>query len=343
MAIDREAMFWRRLPDGRVACDLCAQLCELAEGKYGVCGARRHVGGKLVSVSYGRLIAVHVDPIEKKPLFHYLPGSRSFSVATCGCNLRCDFCQNYSISQNRDHDGQGCLEGEEVPAEEVVRQAVAARCKSISYTYTEPTVFYEYCRDVGVLARQKGLGNVFVTNGMMMPPVADDAADSFLDAANVDLKSFSPAFYREHCKGSLDGVKAGLERLVGRGVWVEVTTLVIPGRNDGDDELRAIAKYLVSLSPDLPWHLSRFHPDYKVDRIPATPVERLLTARAIGLAEGLRYVYVGNVPSEDGESTRCHTCGALLIRRLGFSAEVHGLRGGKCTKCGTPLAGRGLP
>jgi len=306
MASDREAMFWRKLPDGRVACELCAQRCELAAGHYGVCGARRHVGGRLVSVSYGRLIAVHVDPIEKKPLFHYQPGSRSFSVATCGCNLRCDFCQNYSISQHRDHDGEGCLEGEEVPAEEVARQALAARCRSISYTYTEPTVFYEYCRDVGVLARRAGLGNVFVTNGMMMPP-SPTMPPRRSSTPRTSTSRASPPRSTRPLQGQARRRQGGARAAVGRGVWVEVTTLVIPGRNDGDEELRAIAKYLVSLSPDLPWHLSRFHPDYRVDRIPPTPVERLLAARAIGLAEGLRHVYVGNVPAEDGESTRCHS------------------------------------
>jgi pyruvate formate lyase activating enzyme len=339
----REAMFWRGLPGGRVACELCAQRCEIADGKYGVCGARRNAGGRLVSASYGRLIAAHVDPIEKKPLFHYRPGSRSFSVATCGCNLRCDFCQNHSISQHREPDGEGCLEGDEVPPERVVEQAVAARCASISFTYTEPTVFYEYCRDIGVPARERGLGNVFVTNGMLAPAVVDDAAAAFLDAANVDLKSFSPAFYRDYCKGPLDGVKRGLERMVERGIWVEVTTLVIPGRNDGDEELRAIAKYLAALSPDLPWHLSRFHPDYRADGLPATPVARLLTARELGRAEGLRHVFVGNVPAGDGECTACHVCGATLIRRVGFDAEATGLRDGRCRKCGTVLAGRGLP
>jgi len=336
---EREAMFWTRLPDGRTACTLCAQQCEIAEGKYGVCGARRNVGGTLRSMNYGRLIAVHVDPIEKKPLYHYKPGSRSYSIASCGCNLRCDFCQNWSISQNREPDGDGCLEGEEIPAERVARQA-AAGCASISYTYTEPTVFYEYCRDVGVRARELGLGNVFVTNGMMTPEVVDDAADSFLDAANVDLKSFAPGFYREHCKGPLDGVQRGLERLVERGVWVEVTTLVIPGRNDSDEELRSIAKYLAGLGRELPWHLSRFHPDYQAEELAATPVRRLLTARELGKAEGLRHVYIGNASTKDGETTFCARCGAELIRREGFDAELVGLKDGRCASCGAKLAGR---
>jgi pyruvate formate lyase activating enzyme len=340
---DREAMFWRSLPDGRVACDLCAQRCEPAEGKYGICGARRNAGGRMVSVSYGRLVAVHVDPIEKKPLFHFHPGSRAFSVATCGCNLRCDFCQNYSISQHRDHDQDGLLEGEDVPPERVVEEARAAHCASISYTYTEPTVFYEYCRDVGVRARERGIGGNFVTNGMMLPEVVDDAAASFLDAANVDLKSFSAEFYRRHCQGSLEAVLRSIERMLERGIWVEVTTLVIPGRNDSDDELRAIARFLAALSKDLPWHLSRFHPDYRATDLPHTPEERLLSARRIGMAEGLRYVYVGNVWTEEGESTRCHSCGTLLVRRMGFHADPRGVKDGKCRKCGAPMAGRGLP
>jgi pyruvate formate lyase activating enzyme len=336
----RDAMFWTRRDGGRVSCELCAQRCELGDGQSGLCGARRNDGGTLRTASYGRLVAVHDDPIEKKPLFHYRPGSRSLSVATCGCNLRCDFCQNYSISQCREHDGDGMLAGEFVAPERVVRQAAAAGCASVSYTYTEPTVSYEYCRDVGVGARAAGLGNVFVTNGLLTPAAVDDAAAAFLDAANVDLKSFSQEFYRRHCQGPLDGVKAGLERLVERGVWVEVTTLVIPGRNDTDDELRAIARYLAGLGRDIPWHLSRFHPDYRVNDLPPTPVERLTTARSIGQAEGLRYVYVGNVPGGEGESTSCPGCGALVVRRVGFRADVRGLRDGVCAKCGTAVAGR---
>ena len=336
----RDAMFWSRCDGGRVRCELCAQRCELGDGQYGLCGARRNARGTLETVSYGRLVAVHDDPIEKKPLFHYRPGSRSLSVATCGCNLRCDFCQNHSISQCREHDDDGMPAGESWTPERVVRQAATARCASISYTYTEPTVFYEYCRDVGTAARAAGLGNVFVTNGMMTPAAVDDAADSFLDAANVDLKSFSREFYRVHCKGPLEGVKAGLERLVERGVWVEVTTLVIPGRNDSDEELRSIARYLAGLGRDIPWHLSRFHPDYRTRDLPPTPVDRLATARAIGQAEGLRYVYVGNVPDGEGESTSCPGCGALVIRRVGFRADVRGLRDGRCAKCGAAIAGR---
>ncbi|MBN1772821.1 MAG: AmmeMemoRadiSam system radical SAM enzyme [Deltaproteobacteria bacterium] len=336
----RDAMFWSRLDGGRVRCDLCAQRCELGDGQWGLCGARHNEGGTLRTASYGRLIAVHDDPIEKKPLFHYLPGSRSLSVATCGCNLRCDFCQNHEISQCRDHDEDGLLVGQSAAPERLVRQASAGGCASISYTYTEPTVFYEYCRDIGTAARAAGLGNVFVTNGMLTPAAVDDAAAAFLDAANVDLKSFSEKFYKEHCKGPLDGVKAGLERLLERGVWVEVTTLVIPGRNDSDRELGAIARYLAGLGRDIPWHLSRFHPDYRTRDLPPTPVERLTTARELGRAAGLRHVYIGNVPGGEGETTTCPKCGALLIRRVGFAADVCGLRDGRCAKCGTAIAGR---
>lgn len=341
--IERDAMFWRRTEEGLVACDLCGQGCEIANGRYGVCGARRAVDGRMITVSYGRVIALHVDPIEKKPLFHFHPGSRSFSVATCGCNLRCDFCQNYSISQNREHDRDGYLEGEEVPPERIVREAVRARCASVSFTYTEPTVFYEYCRDVGVRARTAGLANCFVTNGMMMPAVVDDAAATFLDGANVDLKSFSPEFYKTYCKGSFDVVKRSIERMLERGVWVEVTTLVIPGRNDSPEEIRAMARYLASLSKDLPWHLSRFHPDHKARDIPPTPTRTLMDARAIGMAEGLRYVYVGNVWTDEGEATRCPGCGERLIERVGFSAAIGPIRDGRCGACGAEIAGRGMP
>jgi len=336
--IRREALFWEGLDDRRVACGLCAHQCEIHDGQYGVCGARRNDGGTLVSASYGRVIAVHDDPIEKKPLFHFQPAQRSLSIATCGCNLRCDFCQNHSISQHRDHDAEGMLEGDEVPPERIVRQAVTAGCRSISYTYTEPTVFYEYCRDVGVRARETGLGNVFVTNGMISPAAVDDAAASFLDAANVDLKSFSPAFYRDVCKGSLEGVKRGLERMVERGVWVEVTTLVIPGRNDSDEELKWIAEFLAGASPDIPWHVSRFVPSYQVHDRPPTPLATLRRARDIGREAGLRFVYLGNYPGE-GEDTICPSCGRVVIRRQGFQLIENNLTDGHCPGCGETIPG----
>lgn len=341
--IEREAMFQRRLEDGRVACDLCAHRCVLAEGRAGVCGVRVHEGGRLRTTTWGRLAAAHVDPIEKKPLFHYRPGSASFSIATCGCNLRCDFCQNASLSQVRASGPGDRTPGEETPPEAIVRSARTARCESISYTYSEPTIFYEYARDVGVAARAAGLGNVFVTNGTMNPEVVDDAADAFLDAANVDLKSFSERFYRDHCGGSLGAVRASIARMLERGVWVEVTTLVIPGLNDGDDELGAIAAYLAGLSRDLPWHLSRFHPDHRLLDVGPTPLARLASAREIGRAAGLRHVYVGNARTPGGSDTVCPACGTILIRRSGFDATPVGLAGGRCAACDTVLAGRRLP
>lgn len=336
----KEARFYRKEPDQRVECLLCAQHCVIKPGKRGKCGVRENRDGTLWSLVYGRLIAQHVDPIEKKPLFHFYPGTRSYSIATAGCNFRCLFCQNADISQAPRE--LGSVFGDPVPAETVVEAAARAGCASISYTYTEPTIFMEYALDVARLAHQANIRNVFVSNGYMTED-ALDAAAPYLDAANVDLKAFSDLFYKEQCGARLDPVLKTIERMRQRGIWVEVTTLVIPGLNDGKAELRELARFLVSVGREIPWHISRFHPTYRLTDRPPTPVATLHAARQIGLDEGLWYVYTGNVPGDEGESTCCHQCGALLLERVGFSSRRRNLRDGRCTVCQSPLAGVALP
>lgn len=331
-----EARLWRALEGGRVDCDLCAHLCRVAPAKTGICGVRENVGGTLVTHAYGRVIAAHLDPIEKKPLYHFLPGTRSFSIATVGCNFRCGFCQNWEISQPARRE-DGLRAGEELSPAEVVVAARSAGCRSISYTYTEPTIFFEYAYDSARLASEAGLANVFVTNGYLTE-TALRTIRPYLDAANVDLKAFKDETYRRVCGARLRPVLETIRRMRDLGVWVEVTTLVVPGMNDGRDELREIAGFLAGVSPDLPWHISRFHPDYEFTSTPPTPVETLELARDLGKAAGLRHIYVGNVPGE-GESTACPGCGLTVISRFGFTVKKNVLRNGACPRCGTRLAG----
>jgi pyruvate formate lyase activating enzyme len=332
----KEARFYRKGAEAKVECFLCAQHCHIKPGKRGKCGVRENREGTLWSLLYGRLIAQHIDPIEKKPLFHFYPGTRSYSIAAAGCNFRCLFCQNADISQAPRE--LGTVFGERVPAEGVVEQAAQAGCASISYTYTEPTIFMEYALEVARLAHEAGIRNVFVSNGYMTEESLE-AISPYLDAANIDLKAFTDRFYSEQCGAHLDPVLKTIERMRQRGIWVEVTTLLIPGLNDEEEELRGLARFLVSIGRDVPWHISRFHPTYKLTDRPPTPVATLHRARQIGLEEGLWHVYTGNVPGDDGESTRCRQCGTMLLERVGFSCRRRNLQDGKCTRCQTPLSG----
>ncbi|MBI5493016.1 MAG: AmmeMemoRadiSam system radical SAM enzyme [Deltaproteobacteria bacterium] len=332
----REARLYNPAEKGYVDCYLCEFRCHIADGRRGVCGVRENIGGVLYTHIYGRLIAEHIDPIEKKPLFHFQPSSRSYSIATVGCNFRCLHCQNAEISQ-MPRDSKMIL-GEEAAPDEVVAEAVAAGCSSISYTYTEPTIFFEYAYDTGVLARERGLKNVFVTNGYMTPECLDEMK-GVLDAANVDIKAFSEGFYRKVCGATLAPVLKSIERMRELGVWVEVTTLVIPTLNDSEGELRDIAKWIYRTDKSMPWHISAFHPAYKLNNIPPTPVETITRAREIGLEEGLRYVYTGNVPGQEGESTFCYNCKRLLIERYGFTVRKNLVAESRCPHCGSVIDG----
>ncbi|NLG51314.1 MAG: AmmeMemoRadiSam system radical SAM enzyme [Chloroflexi bacterium] len=340
----KEAMLYSREEDQRVLCHLCAQRCHIADGKRGFCGVRENRKGTLYSLVYGKLIAQAIDPIEKKPLFHFYPGSTALSIATVGCNFRCTFCQNADISQmvlQRERIG-----GEDVPPEAVVQMAQRYNCRSIAYTYTEPTISFEFNYDCGKLAHEAGIANIYVTNGYMTPEMLDmvgkPGEPPLIDAANVDLKSFRDEFYRQQCKASLQPVLDSLIMMKRLGIWLEVTTLVIPGLNDSDEELRQIARFLVdNLGSETPWHVSRFHPTYKLVDRPSTPVARLHRAREIGMEEGLQFVYEGNVPGGEGESTKCPACDAMAIRRLGFSIRERNVEEGQC-RCGYKLPGVGM-
>jgi pyruvate formate lyase activating enzyme len=334
----KEAMFYRKLDDSKVACFLCAQFCRIEPGKRGLCGVRENRDGTLLTLVYGRLIAQNVDPIEKKPLYHFLPGTRSYSIATVGCNFRCIFCQNADISQAPSE--YKTIFGQDTHPDSVVGQAQKTGCATISYTYTEPTISMEYAIDVARRAHEVGIRNVFVSNGYMSRE-ALEAISPYLDAANVDLKAYTDHFYVEQCGAHLKPVLKTLEEMKKRGIWIEVTTLLIPGLNDSPDELRQLADFLAQLDPAIPWHISRFHPTYRLTDRPVTPRHRLHLAREIGFEAGLRYVYTGNVPGDDGENTYCHKCKGLLIERFGFSIQRRAVMEGKCIQCGTPLGGVG--
>jgi pyruvate formate lyase activating enzyme len=316
---------------------LCRFRCLINEGRRGICAVRENRDGTLYTLVYGKAIAEQVDPIEKKPLYHVMPGSRTFSMATVGCNFRCLHCQNYSISQPLQDTLQ--ITGIDLSPEEIVAKAVAYGCRSIAYTYTEPTIFFEYAYDTAVLAKKAGLKNVFVTNGYITPE-ALALIRPCLDAANIDLKGFSERFYREVVHAMLKEVLDSIVEYRRQGIWIELTTLIIPGWNDTDGELQGIARFIADkVGKETPWHVCRFHPTYKMIDRPATPVATLRRARQIGLDAGLRYVYEGNVPEQGGENTCCPTCGKLLIRRSGFYLDENRIEMGKCPGCATVIDG----
>jgi len=327
-----EAMFYEKLEDGAVRCNLCSHRCRVADGKRGLCGVRENRGGVLVSLVYGQVVAEHNDPIEKKPLFHFLPGSKTWSIATVGCNFRCRHCQNFEISQYPHLHG-GRIPGSVRTPEEVVAAAKAGGARSLSYTYVEPTVFYEFARDCMVLAHEAGLANVFVSNGYMTPEVIGDLA-GLLDAINVDVKALRDDFYRRICSARVEPVLESVRLLRQAGIWVEVTTLLIPGLNDSDEELAGIARFVAGVDAAIPWHVTAFRPTYKLTDRGPTPPASLQRAREIGLREGVRYVYEGNIPGSGGESTRCPQCGRLVVERLGFLLQANVLRRGCCPDCG---------
>jgi len=333
----KEAMFYEKLEDNLVNCNLCSHRCRrIADSKRGICGVRENRDGKLYSLVYGKAVAMSVDPIEKKPLFNFLPGSRSYSIATVGCNFRCDNCQNYDISQLPKE--RNIIVGPDVSPEEIVSAAKRSNCASIAYTYSEPTIFFEYAYDIAKLARKEGLKNVFVTNGYITPEALREISP-YLDAANIDLKSFSDEFYRKSCGARLQPVLDSIRLYKSLGIWIEITTLIIPTLNDSEEELQKIAGFIKEVGEDTPWHITQFHPMYKLPDLPRTPVSTLRKARQIGLEAGLRYVYEGNVPGETGENTFCHNCGKPLIRRFGYSIQENKIKNSACTYCGTKIDG----
>jgi pyruvate formate lyase activating enzyme len=332
----REAMLYESLESQKVQCHLCAHRCVIKSQKRGICGVRENHEGQLQTLVYARAIARHVDPVEKKPLFHFQPGSSTYSIATVGCNFSCLFCQNADISQMPREIKR--VMGEEFPPEQVVLAARQSGCQSISYTYTEPTIFFEYAYETAKLAHKASMKNIFVTNGYMTSE-ALDLIQPYLDAANVDLKAFTDDFYKDQCGAKLTPVLESLKKLKTMGVWLEVTTLVVPSLNDSDRELKEMAEFIMELGPETPWHVSRFHPTYKLRSVPTTPVATLKRAREIGLKAGLNYVYTGNIHGDQGEKTLCHHCGRVLVDRFGFSAGHYAIKKGCCPDCQTEVGG----
>jgi pyruvate formate lyase activating enzyme len=336
-----EAWLYESMSDKRVRCRLCNHMCVIGNAKRGICGVRENRDGVLETLVYGRLIAANDDPIEKKPLFHLLPGSRSFSIATVGCNFKCRFCQNADIAQ-MPADRGGKVIGDPATPRQIVETAQQRECASIAYTYTEPTVFFEFACQTAELAHRRRIKNVFVTNGFMSAEALERVAP-WLDAANVDLKAYSEDFYKQQCGARLEPVKATLRRMKAANVWVEVTTLIIPGLNDDPGELSRLATFIVEeLGPETPWHVSRFHPTYRLTDRGATPVETLIRAREIGTVAGLKYVYTGNIPGRGGEDTICPGCGETVIARRGFQIVKKGLQAGRCKGCKTQIDGIGM-
>jgi pyruvate formate lyase activating enzyme len=328
---------WHSLPDGRVQCDVCPRHCKLKEGQRALCFVRACEGGEVVLTSYGRSSGYCIDPIEKKPLNHFLPGTPVLSFGTAGCNLTCSFCQNWDISKSRELDTLA----DEAPPERIATAARSLGCRSVAFTYNDPVIFLEYAIDTARACREMGIKTVAVTAGY----VCDAARREFfseIDAANVDLKAFDDGFYRRHCSAELAPVLETLVYLRNEtSVWLEITTLLIPGENDSDEEIDAAAAWIArELGPDVPWHFTAFHPDYKMLDRGHTPLDSLLRARGIATSYGLRYVYTGNVRDQQSGSTWCHACGEKLIGRDGYTLSDWNLDDqGRCRRCQMPCAG----
>jgi pyruvate formate lyase activating enzyme len=327
---------WHVLEDGRVQCDVCPRACRLHEGQRGFCFVRAREGGEIVLTTYGRSSGFCIDPIEKKPLNHFLPGTPVLSFGTAGCNLGCKFCQNWDISKSREIDTLADAASPDALADAAVRLG----CRSVAFTYNDPVIFLEYATDVADACRERGVAAVAVTAGYATPEARSELF-SHMDAANVDLKGFTEGFYAKTCAARLEPVLETLEYLVHEtDVWVEVTTLLIPGLNDSDGEIDAETRWFAErLGPNVPLHFTAFHPDWKLRDRPPTPAATLKRARTIARGNGLRYVYTGNVHDRDGQSTYCHSCGALLVERDWYRLGAWRLADGRCASCGEPCAG----
>lgn len=329
-----------KLEDGRIACEACNQHCKLSEGEYGICGIRKVEEGELYLLTYGLAAAVNVDPIEKKPMFHFLPGSQVFSFGTVGCNFSCKFCQNADISQYpKDHHHD--IFGSSLPPQRAVDLALEYGCQSIAYTYNEPVVFFEYTYDTARIAHEAGLKNIYVTSGYETHK-ALDTIEPFLDGMNIDIKGFDQSFYKDICGASLKPVLDTIEYAHKKGIWIETTTLLIPGKNDSDEEIRKIAEFQASLDPSMPWHISAFHPMYKMLDVPRTPPATLRRAYEIGKEAGLKYVYVGNLDDKSRETTYCPSCQKPLIDRHGHIGQFvlnHLVNLNECSYCSTRIEG----
>jgi len=330
-----EAKYYQKLPDREIKCDLCPRFCQLGDKERGFCGVRENQDGKYYTLVYGKVCSYNIDPIEKKPFFHFLPGSAAFSLATAGCNLSCKFCQNWQISQMRPEQVQNI----DLPPEAVAEQANRYNCPVIAYTYSEPVIFYEYMYDTSVSARRRGIKNVVVSAGYINPePLAD--LIKVVEAIKIDLKAFNQDFYTNYVRGELQPVLDAIKQIARSKVWLEIVYLVIPTLNDNPEEIRMMSRWLKNeIGPDYPIHFSRFHPMYLIKNLPPTPVSTLEKLRDIALEEGLHYVYMGNVPGHPAESTYCPSCGKLIIERYGYTVKKKGLSGNKCQHCGQTIPG----
>ena len=334
----KEATLAKPLAKGTVQCQACEHFCAVKPGDAGKCGVRRNVDGRLSLIVYGEAIAVHVDPIEKKPLFHFHPGAKVLSIGTYGCNFRCPFCQNWQMSQQREFSSDLGSLGKQASPEALVDACLREEIPLIAYTYNEPTVFFEYTLDTAKLGHESGIKSVYVSNGFMSM-AALDAIEPYLDAINVDLKAFNEDFYAEHCQARLEPVKRNITHIATEtDIWIEVTTLLIPGLNDSEEELHAMTEWLAGVDPDMPWHISAFHPDYEMLDRPRTSPASLARAYDVGKEAGINYVYVGNVMDTDRGSTRCASCGATLVQRHWYNAREQWKDRGACHECGTPAA-----
>jgi pyruvate formate lyase activating enzyme len=335
----KETVLTKALSGDTVQCQTCEHFCTLKPSEVGKCGVRRNVDGTLYLVVYGEAIAVHVDPIEKKPLFHFMPGGDILSIGTYGCNFRCPFCQNWQMSQARNFDDHRDYLGQPAMPQLLVDTCLKNSIPMIAYTYNEPTVFFEYTYDTAKLAHEHGIKNVYVSNGYMSE-AALNMIEPYLDGINVDLKAFTEMFYREQCQARLEPVKRNIAHIAREtDIWVEVTTLLIPDLNDSDEELEALTTWLAEVDPDMPWHVSAFHPDYHMQDRSRTPQRDLARAYKIGKEAGLHYVYVGNVVDADRESTYCPQCGEKLIQRHWYSPREMWHERGVCPKCCHAIAG----
>lgn len=333
--VRHDAMFWDKAEGGNVICRLCPRECNVAGEERGYCGVRENLDGQYQTLVYSALCSANVDPIEKKPLFHYCPGTTAFSIATAGCNFECRFCQNWQISQFRPEQ----VESANVPPEKLVAAVKSRSSPTIAYTYSEPVISYEYVHDSAALAREQGIGSVIISNGYIQEKPLRQLC-RHLTGVKIDFKAFSDKFYKDVCAGELKPVLATLETLKDIGIWFELVVLIIPTLNDSADENRRMSEWIVKhLGPDVPVHFTRFQPTYRMTNLPPTPVATLERCRRIAMEAGVHYVYAGNVPMHPGENTYCHGCKAELIRRVGFQIAENRLKNGKCHKCGIVIPG----
>jgi len=329
-----KALLYEHKDRGTVTCNLCPHYCNIQTGKSGLCRVRKNIDGKLFSLNSDKIVVANTDPIEKKPLFHFLPASSVFSIASSGCNFHCDFCQNHSISILKNESD---ITGETIVPEELVEAALNQNCNSIAYTYTEPTVFFELMIETARLAKEKGIKNVIVTNGFISPQ-ALNMLIPLIDAANIDIKAFSDDFYKKYCGGRLEPVLDTIRAMKKSEIWLELTTLLIPKLNTDRKELDKLTDFILDISSDTPWHISRFFPNYKISDIEPTDTELIEDVLGNAGKKGLKYLYGGNFIS-DWESTFCPSCGAELIKRKGYSVSIQNLSKGKCNKCGKEIPG----